>query len=81
LQSALSKVETGLQNLSFNLRPTRRELDVLKLLERYKELTSAQVAQNLDISRQQAFNLLNGLVEKGILVKEGETKNSYYHLK
>jgi len=81
LQSALAKVEAGLQNLSFNLRPTKRELDVLNLFDKYKEVTSAQVAQNLDISRQQAFNLLNGLVVKGILVKEGETKNSYYHLK
>lgn len=81
LQSALAKVENGLQSLSFDLRPTKREMDVLDILKKYKELTSAQVAIDLNISRQQAFNLLNGLIEKGLLIKEGETKNSYYHLK
>lgn len=60
------------------MRPTNREKDVLDLIREYKEITSSDVAKNLNISRQQAFNLLNGLVSKGYLEKHGSTKNSFY---
>jgi Fic family protein len=81
LQSALAKIEEGLKNISFDMRPTNREKDVLDLIKKYKEITSSDVAKDLDISRQQAFNLLDGLVSKGYLEKQGSTKNSYYILK
>lgn len=81
LQSALAKIEEGLKNISFDMRPTNREKDVLELIKKYKEITSSDVAKDLDISRQQAFNLLDGLVSKGYLEKQGSTKNSFYILR
>jgi Fic family protein len=81
LQSALAKIEEGLKNISFDMRPTNREKDVLELIKKYKEITSSNVSKDLNISRQQAFNLLNSLVSKGYLEKQGSTKNSFYILK
>ena len=81
LQSALAKVEEGIKSLSFNLRPSKRESEVLQIAQRYKEITSSQIAIDLKISRQQAFNLLSRLVKKGFLTKKGSTKNSFYVLK
>jgi len=48
----------------FDTRPTNGEKDVLKLIKKYKEITSSDVSKELDISKQQAFNLLDGLVSK-----------------
>jgi len=81
LQSALAKIEEGLKNISFDMRPTNREKDVLDLIKKYKEITSSDVAKELEISRQQAFNLLDALVSKGYLEKQGSTKNSFYILR
>lgn len=81
LQSALAKIGEGLKNISFDMRPTNREKDVLELIKKYKEITSSDVAKELNISRQQAFNLLDGLVSKGYLEKQGSTKNSFYTLR
>lgn len=81
LQSALAKIDEGLRNISFDIRPTKREKDVLDLIQKYKEITSSDVSEKLEISRQQAFNLLNSLVSKGYLGKKGSTKNSFYTLK
>ena len=81
LQSALAKIEEGLKGISFDMRPTNREKDVLDLIKKYKEITSSDVSKDLHISRQQAFNLLDGLVSKGYLEKQGSTKNSFYILR
>lgn len=81
LQSALAKIEEGLKSLSFDMRPSNREKDVLELIKKYKEITSSDVAKDLKISRQQAFNLLDSLVSKGYLEKQGSTKNSFYILR
>ena len=81
LQSSLAKIEEGLKSISFDMRPSKREKDVLELIKKYKEITSSDVAKDLNISRQQAFNLLDSLVSKGYLEKQGSTKNSFYILK
>lgn len=81
LQSALGKVESGLTKLSFGIRPTTKEQEVLQIAQQYRELTSQDLTKELNISRQQAFNLLKSLTEKGYLEKKGSTKNSYYFLK
>ncbi len=81
LQSALAKIEEGLKSISFDMRPTNREKDVLELIKKYKEITSSDVSKDFDISRQQAFNLLDNLVSKGYLEKQGSTKNSFYILR
>ena len=81
LQSALAKIEEGLKSISFDMRPSSREKDVLELIKKYKEITSSDVSKDLKISRQQAFNLLDSLVSKGYLEKQGSTKNSFYILR
>ena len=81
LQSSLAKIEEGLKSISFDMRPSNREKDVLELIKKYKEITSSDVSRDLDISRQQAFNLLDSLVSKGYLEKQGSTKNSFYTLR
>ncbi|HRN70224.1 MAG TPA: Fic family protein [Candidatus Woesebacteria bacterium] len=81
LQSSIGKIESGLQKLTFDTRPTAREQDVLKLLQQYKEMNSNDIVKEFQISRQQAVNLLKGLTEKGFIQKQGSTKNSYYILK
>ena len=81
LQSALGKIEAGFSKLQFDLRPTTREQDVLFLVQTYHQLTSNNVVNELNISRQQAHKLLKSLVEKGLLTKKGFTKNSYYVLR
>ena len=81
LQSSLAKIEEGLKSISFDMRPSSREKDVLELIKKYKEITSSDVSKDLKISRQQAFNLLDSLVSKGYLEKQGSTKNSFYILR
>lgn len=81
LQSALGKVESGLTKLTFDIRPTPKEQEVLKIIQKYREISSQDLTKELHISRQQAFNLLKSLVEKGYIEKKGSTKSSYYVLK
>ncbi len=81
LQSALSRVNTALSRLKVVERPTKREGEVIALIQEKRELTTADVVQVLGVSRQQAHNLLKGLVHKGFIKKEGSTKSSYYRVK
>lgn len=81
LQSALARVQEGITKLSLNIRPSPREQQALEIARQYKEITSADLVRELKISRQQAFNLLKSLSEKGFLDKKGTTKNSFYVLK
>lgn len=81
LQSALSRIETGINQMSFDTRPTPREADALKIIQDYRQLNTADIVRELKITRQQAFNLLKALTEKGFIEKKGTTKNSYYILK
>ena len=81
LQSALGRIQEGLIKLSFDVRPSPREQQALEIAGQYKELTSADLVKELHVTRQQAFNLLKALSEKGFLNKRGSTKNSFYVLK
>lgn len=81
LQSALSRIETGLSQLSFDLRPSPREADALQIIQKYRQINTADLVKELKITRQQAFNLLKALTEKGYIEKKGTTKDSYYILK
>ena len=78
LQSALGRVEEGITKLSLDVRPSPREQQALEIAKQYKEITSSDLVKELKITRQQAFNLLKSLSEKGFLDKKGTTKNSYY---
>lgn len=81
LQSSLGKIESGLSKLTFDIRPSTREQEALVLIQRYREINSSDLAKELGVSRQQAFNLLKSLIEKGYLEKKGSTKSSFYILK
>jgi len=81
LQSALAKAKSSLQTLVMKERPTPKEKEVLNLMLRQPEITSSEIAGALQVSRQQAHNLLRGLVEKGLLERLGTTKSSYYKLR
>ena len=81
LQSAVGNVELGLSKLSFDMRPSPREQEALQLLQQYRQMNTADLVKELKITRQQAFNLLKALTEKGYIEKKGTTKDSYYVLK
>ncbi len=81
LQSALVKVQNGLNKLSFDIRPTRKEKAALEIIQGYKEISSSDLAKELQVSRQQAFYLLKALTEKGFLEQIGEKRGTYYKLK
>jgi len=80
LQSALSKTKNALLTMRVDERPSERQRQVLEIFASNSELTSAEVASALGVSRQQAQNLLAGLVQKGLVKKIGRTKKSYYQI-
>ncbi len=80
LQSSLFKIEDGLSKVTFNLRPTKKESEALNIIQKYREITSSTLAEELKVSRQQAFNVLKSLTEKRYIEKFGNTKNSYYKI-
>ncbi|MDP3724665.1 MAG: Fic family protein [bacterium] len=60
---------------------TRREEDVLQLVLERKAVKMDDVRQLFDVTRQHSHALLSSLVKKGLLVKYGKTKSSYYKLR
>lgn len=81
LMSALDKVKKAVQTLSLKDRPSKKESQVLEIMQARPEMTSTDLAEKLDVTRQQAHNLLSALVKKGLLERKGTTKSSYYILK
>ena len=81
LQSALGRVATGMSKLTFDMRPSPKEQEALSIIQRYQQAGSSDLVKELVITRQQAFNLLKSLTQKGFLEKKGSTKGSYYLLK
>lgn len=81
LQSALAKARQAVADSPAAYRLSKKEREVLTLLQEREELTSADLCRMLKISRQQAHHLLGGLVVKGYAEKIGKTKASYYKLK
>ncbi len=81
LQSALARVREAVKTLDIKNRPTKKENEVLVLMQEQPQITSTDVAESLKVSRQQAHNLLRSLVEKGFVERKGSTKSSHYLLK
>jgi len=81
MQSALAKFKNSMRKLTISERPTAKEKEVLEMMSEQPEITSAEVAKRMKVSRQQAHNLLSGLVEKDLAERRGSTKSSYYLLK
>jgi Fic family protein len=81
LRSALFKFENAMKMLARTNRPTPKEQEVLSYIDTNREVTSTDIAKAFHVSRQQAHTLLRNLVDKGILVKKGSTKSSYYSVR
>jgi Fic family protein len=81
LQGALFKAKEAVRSLNIEEQPTPKEKEVLKMMEELKQIKSQDLVSKMGISRQQAFNLLSGLLEKGLIDKKGSTKSSYYFIK
>lgn len=81
LLSALGRAKSIIASLSIDIRPSRKEKEILEIFKEQKEMTSTDLAQKLKVSRQQAHAFLASLVKKGFLKKKGITKNSFYCLK
>lgn len=81
LQSALAKVEAGMSRLAVTMRPTRREQEVLAIIQTARQVSSTDIAEALEVTRQQASNLLRSLAQKSYIERIGKTKGSYYQLK
>lgn len=86
LQSALKRVRdlkgaeidkiTGAKRVLVS----KREEEVLQLLLEKKAIKTQDLVEAFGVTRQQAHLLLNSLVKKGIIIKHGKTKTSYYEL-
>lgn len=59
---------------------TPREEDVLEVVINKKAIKTPDIEEALEVTRQQAHQLLASLVKKGLLKKFGKTKTSYYRL-
>lgn len=59
---------------------SKREEEVLQIVLAKKMVKMSDVAEAFNVTRQQAHSLLQSLVAKGLLVKHGKTKKSYYEL-
>jgi Fic family protein len=81
LQSALVKAKNAVATLNVDERLTTQEKRVLKIAQELREFVTNDVADKLQVSRQQAHMLLSSLVKKGLLEKRGKTKSSRYVLK
>lgn len=86
LQAALAKIRQfrgdNLEAIKGEKRVlvTKREEDVLRIIMELKAARSSDIVARLQVSRQQAFRLLDSLVRKAILEKKGKTKASFYRL-
>jgi predicted HTH transcriptional regulator len=81
LQSALAKATRSLSTLDVSDRPSPREREVLMMFDENRQITTGEVATRFNVSRQQAHKLLAGLIDKGLVIKQGSTKASYYELR
>lgn len=59
---------------------SQKEEEVIQLLLEKKVLKTQDLVELFGITRQRAGYLLNSLVKKGIIRKQGKTKSSYYEL-
>lgn len=86
LQAAIGKIneykDSKLEDVKGDNRAlvTKREEDVLRVVMELKTVRSSDISKRFEVTRQQAFRLLDSLVTKGILAKAGKTKASYYRL-
>ena len=81
LIGALDRVKNAARTLSHRDRPTKKESEVLAIMQEQPEMTSTEIAAKIGVTRQQAHNLLSSLVRKSLIERKGTTKSSYYIIK
>lgn len=84
LQAAIKRVEdikrqdidavTGTKRVLVS----KKEEEVIQLMLERQVLKAQDLVRGFGITRQRAGYLLNSLVKKGIIKKQGKTKSSYY---
>jgi Fic family protein len=86
LLNTLQRVWTRIQKFAnqpagkkLTLRPRQEQL--LQMLRDQGSMTPAEIWTALKVSRQGAVNLINPLVEAGLVVREGTRKSGRYRLK
>lgn len=86
LQCALARINTlknkNVEDIMGEKRVlvSTREEEVIQIVVDKKAVRTSDIAEVLDVTRQQAHSLLATLVKKGILEKFGITKASYYKI-
>jgi Fic family protein len=70
LQSAMSKVENLLSQMSVPMRLTPRQNQVLEQFINVREFTVRDVVKFLNVSRQQVNNIIKGLIEKKVAIQK-----------
>jgi len=61
--------------------PIQQEQMVLQYVRAHGRITRREAAELCQISLDQAYRLLQGLVEKGVLIQHGKKKGSWYSLR
>jgi Fic family protein len=79
LESAVSKAENSLSQISVPMRLTRRESQVLEKFRSIGDFTSSDVVKFLNISRQRVNLIVKGLIEKGRIEKSGGTTKGVFY--
>ncbi len=80
LMTALSNAKNAIEKSLPSERLSPKEAEVLEIIKQRIEVTSADIAGELQVSRQQAHKLLSALVVAGYVSKSGNTKQSIYKL-
>ncbi len=82
LRKTKERIESlDIQHASVKLRLTAKQEMLLRLLRGKAWIAAADLAKGLDISRERMSELLQPLIEAGIVVREGQTRAVIYRLK
>ena len=57
------------------------ESTIIEYLRKYGIINRSKIEEILDVKRNHAVDLINKMIDKGILIKEGNARSSVYKLK
>ena len=83
LQKNADKVPTSADKVPIFYRGielTEQQMRIVKYAQKHENITSSKVEDMLGIKQRRARDILKGLVEKNILLKQGSYKSSVYVL-
>ncbi len=70
-----------LESLESKSRLTANELLIARLVKEKNVITRKEVEEKLGLSQAGAINIINKLMDKKILIKEGKGRNTYYRIR